>query len=67
MDNEVKVIHDEDGIIIDRFLNGTELTVGRDSIGEWVMLDSVLFYMDEWIETLNNINEMIVQLRREEK
>ena len=66
MDNEPKVIIDRDGTIIDATWNGMELTVGSDSEGEWVMLDDLIFRMDEWVEMLNNLNEMIVMLRKEQ-
>lgn len=66
MNNEPVIIHDKDGIIVDAVLNGIELSVGVDKQGEWVMVDDVLFYLDEWTEALNLLNEMLVMLRKEQ-
>lgn len=66
MNNEPVIIHDKDGIIVDATLNGIELSVGLDSQGEWVMVDDVLFYLEEWTEALNLLNEMLVMLRKEQ-
>lgn len=66
MNNEPVIIRDKDGIIVDATLNGIELSVGLDKQGEWVMVDDVLFYLDEWTEALNLLNEMLVMLRKEQ-
>ena len=66
MNNEPVIIRDKDGIIVDATLNGIELSVGLDRQGEWVMVDDVLFYLEEWTEALNLLNEMLVMLRKEQ-